>query len=469
MGTQAAASTRTTAKPVTTPSPGVILQRQCACGQHTVGGGECHDCKKKKLGLHRRAMNSFSPRIAPRIVHSVLRSPGQPLKETTRSMMEARFNHDFRHVQIHTGSRAADSARAVNAAAYTVGRHVVFANQYDDAAPASRRLLQHEMVHIIQQSQVADEDIRAAEGSLEIGDQHDPLERQAEAQAEITGAADQISLGGGVTLRREIDNSSAHQADAGQGQYDGCPHQGDVANARADAMRKVDHAVDLLNDSNLQAAAPLLEAHFHVDVNSPDARDNIGRIRSQFARMSTALNSGIRIFCRSAPRSIAGTPAPTMPVDPACAGDDAHSTSCADGDATATVALCETALLEVPGPLVKTLIHEFAHVACNGNPSIMSGGPSGGETYYNGHRFPGGDRNVLNQADCYAWFAMEGADIAVAPPQGAQQSGRSHAGWWAVLGVAAALGIGGIAAHGLLVGAGLGAIIGVMGLAGVFD
>lgn len=204
MGTQAAASTRTTAKPVTTPAPGVILQRQCACGQHTVGGGECHDCKKKKLGLHRRATNSFSPRIAPRIVHSVLRSSGQPLDRELRAFFEPRFGREFTRirmtpvsgfsregisvappgdhyereadmmahrvvsgpshgggnhfdlgaVRIHTGGEAAASATAINASAFTVGHNIVFGSgQYRPHTPEGRYLLAHELSHVAQQQQ----------------------------------------------------------------------------------------------------------------------------------------------------------------------------------------------------------------------------------------------------------------------------------------------------------------------------
>ena len=61
----------------------------------------------------------------PSIVHEVLRSPGQPLDATTRGFMEPRFGYDFRAVRVHTDSQAAESARAVNALAYTVGRDVV--------------------------------------------------------------------------------------------------------------------------------------------------------------------------------------------------------------------------------------------------------------------------------------------------------------------------------------------------------
>src|SRR5437870_5484816 len=97
------------------------------------------------------ASSTFMParkesQSAPTVVHEVLRAPGQPLDAPTRGLMESRLGHDFARVRIHTDARAAESARAVNALAYTVGLDIVF----DDAqyAPHSRQgqnLLAHEL------------------------------------------------------------------------------------------------------------------------------------------------------------------------------------------------------------------------------------------------------------------------------------------------------------------------------------
>lgn len=81
-----------------------VLQRKCACGQHTHAGGECAGCRKKSHHLQRRAVNEAGPAAAPPIVNEVLRSPGQPLDSDTRAFMEPRFDHDFSRVQAHTGS-----------------------------------------------------------------------------------------------------------------------------------------------------------------------------------------------------------------------------------------------------------------------------------------------------------------------------------------------------------------------------
>ena len=89
---------------------------------------------------------------APPIVHEVLRSPGQPLDVSTRAFFERRFAHDFGHGRVHTDTKAAASSRAVQATAYTVGRDIVFAdNKYAPTTTAGRRLLAHELPHVVQQ------------------------------------------------------------------------------------------------------------------------------------------------------------------------------------------------------------------------------------------------------------------------------------------------------------------------------
>ena len=86
------------------------------------------------------------------IVNEVLHSPGQPLDAATRAFMEPRFGHDFSRVRVHTDAKAAESARAVNARAFTMGNDVVFGTgQYLPIESAGRKLLAHELVHTIQQ------------------------------------------------------------------------------------------------------------------------------------------------------------------------------------------------------------------------------------------------------------------------------------------------------------------------------
>lgn len=104
--------------------------------------------------LARALYGSFDtlPSTLPRGVRETLQSPGEPLDAGSRSAMEARFHQDFSRVRVHTDSRAADSAQAVNAQAYTVGDDLVFGHgRYAPHTPQGKRLLAHELTHVVQQ------------------------------------------------------------------------------------------------------------------------------------------------------------------------------------------------------------------------------------------------------------------------------------------------------------------------------
>jgi hypothetical protein len=89
----------------------------------------------------------------PPIVHDALHAPGQPLDAATRAFMEPRFGHDFSKVRVHTDAKAAESASAVNADAYTVGRDMVFGSrQYMPGTKMGDLLIAHELTHVVQQS-----------------------------------------------------------------------------------------------------------------------------------------------------------------------------------------------------------------------------------------------------------------------------------------------------------------------------
>ena len=89
---------------------------------------------------------------APPSVDEALASPGRPLDSATRAAMESRFGVDLSHARIHTDARAGVSARDVDALAYTVGRDIVFASgAYSPSTLSGRRLLAHELAHVLQQ------------------------------------------------------------------------------------------------------------------------------------------------------------------------------------------------------------------------------------------------------------------------------------------------------------------------------
>jgi Domain of unknown function (DUF4157) len=98
---------------------------------------------------------------APPLVHDVLRAPAQALDPVTRTSMERRFGYDFGKVRIHTDARAVESARDLRARAYTVGNDIVFAaGEYRPESEAGRRLLAHELAHVVQRKESAGPVIR---------------------------------------------------------------------------------------------------------------------------------------------------------------------------------------------------------------------------------------------------------------------------------------------------------------------
>jgi len=88
----------------------------------------------------------------PPIVYEVLRLPGEPLDRQTRDLMEPQFGHDFGTVRVHRDDKAATSALAVGALAYTVGSELVFASGlYAPGTTAGQHLIAHELAHVVQQ------------------------------------------------------------------------------------------------------------------------------------------------------------------------------------------------------------------------------------------------------------------------------------------------------------------------------
>jgi len=170
-----------------------VLRRKCACGAPKSGEAECEDCKK----LQRRSAGTAAPSIAPPIVHEVLHSPGQPLDHDARNYLEPRFGHDFSKVRVHSDEKAVQSARDVNALAYTVGNNVVFGKSQINAQTSSgRRLLAHELAHVVQQSATG-----GVSDHLEIGATDHPAEYAADSAARRV--CDEREPGGSSAIARD--------------------------------------------------------------------------------------------------------------------------------------------------------------------------------------------------------------------------------------------------------------------------
>lgn len=114
---------------------------------------------------------------------------GRPLDPDVRTDMEGRLGADFGDVRVHTDGAAADSARAVNAHAYTVGSNIVFQRDaYDPSSQAGRTTLAHELTHVVQQRSGA-VDGTPTGGGISVSDPGDRFETAAAANAERAMAA----------------------------------------------------------------------------------------------------------------------------------------------------------------------------------------------------------------------------------------------------------------------------------------
>jgi hypothetical protein len=113
---------------------------------------------EEELALQAKSAAGTDAETVPGVAHE-LQSPqgrGRPLSPNERAFFEPRFGHDFGEVRLHVDAQAAESARALNALAYTVGRHIVFGSgQFAVGTPTGRRLLAHELTHVVQQGRSA--------------------------------------------------------------------------------------------------------------------------------------------------------------------------------------------------------------------------------------------------------------------------------------------------------------------------
>jgi Domain of unknown function (DUF4157) len=112
---------------------------------------------------------------------------GQKLEPTLRREMESRFAFDFSRVRVHGGPEAERAARRVEAVAYTVGADIVFdAGRYAPASPDGRRLIAHELAHVVQQGATPVPNVLAP--PLPISTEAGP-EREAALAADGAGAS----------------------------------------------------------------------------------------------------------------------------------------------------------------------------------------------------------------------------------------------------------------------------------------
>jgi hypothetical protein len=136
----------------------------------------------------------------PATVQEAFSLRGEPLEAGARDFMESRFGYDFSKVRVHTDESAAASAREIGARAYTVGRDVIFGEgRYAPSTNEGKRLLAHELAHVVQQGR------GGAAPSVALGATHETDAARAAAAAVGGGAPVQVSAATGLGLACDND------------------------------------------------------------------------------------------------------------------------------------------------------------------------------------------------------------------------------------------------------------------------
>ena len=110
--------------------------------------------------LQAKSKPGENPAVTPSLESRInsLKGGGQPLAPAIRDFFEPRFGHNFRHVRVHTDITAADTAKSINAKAFTMGGDVVFGDaQYQPDSTESKKLLAHELTHVVQQPEKSEQ------------------------------------------------------------------------------------------------------------------------------------------------------------------------------------------------------------------------------------------------------------------------------------------------------------------------
>jgi hypothetical protein len=132
------------AEPAPIAPASAAIERKCA---------DCEDQEKKLIQTKPMPSAHAEAGGYPGAAASAATRPGTPLSPELRAFFEPRFGQDFSKVRIHADGEASNAARTVQARAYTYGRDIVFgAGEYAPATAQGKRLLAHELTHVIQQS-----------------------------------------------------------------------------------------------------------------------------------------------------------------------------------------------------------------------------------------------------------------------------------------------------------------------------
>ena len=116
---------------------------------------KCTECEEEEKKMQRKEINEEKVNADRELESYVnnINGSGQSLPDSVRNFYESGFGYDFSDVKVHTDNTAAKSAQSVNALAYTYGNNIVFnTGQYSPGSDSGKRLLAHELTHVVQQN-----------------------------------------------------------------------------------------------------------------------------------------------------------------------------------------------------------------------------------------------------------------------------------------------------------------------------
>ena len=385
------------------------MQRKCACGGSAGANGECEACRKKRLSKQRSAAKAPQPQAVPGLVHEVLRSPGQPLDSSVRTSAERYFGYDFSKVRVHTDSRAAESAKAVNAAAYTAGNGVVFdTGRYRPDSAAGKRLIAHELTHVVQQA-------GSSQLPSAIEKPNTPEEMAAEANAR-TGLQGQqnpslTAFRRPVIVARTVGSLTSCPANTNGSRND------PLGDLRDDDIRAREIAANAVTALSARSVTPEIQQTFQTRFGLPPAQgtgflnrltgevrpsqqaainEEIGILRRRYQLVATLFSQPIAYRCIGGAASFGGCSPPN------CDGG-VFAWSCRG---TGAIFVCPAYWNDTADSVDQrgaVLVHEAFHVVF-GQSAPSQQGEVGDVTVR------GSGRNFV-VADCYSGFAADLAGV----------------------------------------------------------
>jgi hypothetical protein len=346
MGTEVQAKSTPSVAPAISHAPANLLQCKCACGGDSGVSGECEECRKKRLGIPQRSARNSNPWTkVPPIVSEVISSAGSPLDQGSKKFMESRFGHDFSHVRIHTDSQAAASAKAINALAYTVGKHVVFdKGQYAPQSISGRRLMAHEMTHVLQQSQ----------GNLSQSIDHpeDSSEVEAENNAKLIDSTKQLTFTGQRPAISRETTTTVEVIPPTTPNSCGLEQHREIFPAAMQAIQWLETAIASLNAFNTTPAAEgdaararsALDRHFH-STTADTATQVLGRLTT--IRNDISNRATLNVECHDS-------------SDATCGAANAYVTG-------SLLVFCPIFFDFSPNSQAMSIVHEMAHSLVGGD------------------------------------------------------------------------------------------------------